>query len=147
MREYITPEHFAIAKSNGISQRNLTRRVYIDGWSINRAITQPIKKHNFTQEQLKKFYALEYSREQIHYYFKKYKTFERAYEIALKNKNKPKRIFSDEQKEIILKSEIPYARVYQRVFFNGWSFEDATTIPTLDKTEIQSFIKEKRNVN
>lgn len=39
---YITPEHFATAKANGIPARTVSHRVYHLRWTIERATTQPM---------------------------------------------------------------------------------------------------------
>ncbi|MFS0783575.1 hypothetical protein [Bacillus sp. 1P06AnD] len=46
MKNYLTPEHYAIAELNGISEKSLKSRVYHQGWDIERAIMQPVKKQN-----------------------------------------------------------------------------------------------------
>lgn len=39
---YVTPEDYEIAERNGINAENVTQRVYVYGWEIERAITQPL---------------------------------------------------------------------------------------------------------
>jgi len=41
---YVTPEQYHAAKQNGISERLVTERVRTNGWSIEKAITQPSRK-------------------------------------------------------------------------------------------------------
>ena len=41
---YITPEDYRIAEGNGLSRKDVYRRVYEENWSIKRAITTPKRK-------------------------------------------------------------------------------------------------------
>lgn len=41
---YLTDEHYAIAAENGICQNTLYYRFHVCGWSINNAITTPVRK-------------------------------------------------------------------------------------------------------
>ncbi|MDP4158401.1 MAG: hypothetical protein Q8911_01375 [Bacillota bacterium] len=50
---YITPEQYEIAAKNGIRANTLNTRVRSYGWSIERAISQPIQKHYVWGELLK----------------------------------------------------------------------------------------------
>jgi hypothetical protein len=42
---YLTEEDFAIAAQNGVSRNRAHMRYYVDGWSKERALTEPVKKH------------------------------------------------------------------------------------------------------
>jgi hypothetical protein len=44
MEDVLTEEHYLIAKKNGISRPNVQQRYDDYGWSIERAITEPIKQ-------------------------------------------------------------------------------------------------------
>jgi hypothetical protein len=43
--QYLTPQHYKTAEQNGITPRALEQRVRVLGWSINEAITKPLKGH------------------------------------------------------------------------------------------------------
>lgn len=45
-REVITFEAYEKAIKNGISKRHVYQRVHVYGWSVERAITDPVKKRN-----------------------------------------------------------------------------------------------------
>ena len=42
---YITPKEYEIAESNGISAKNLNKRVREYGWKVEDAITKPLRKN------------------------------------------------------------------------------------------------------
>jgi hypothetical protein len=42
---YLSEEDFAAAIQNGVSRNRAHMRYYVAGWSKERAITEPIKKH------------------------------------------------------------------------------------------------------
>ena len=44
MSHYITPEDFKVAEANGLDRQLVHSRVYHRGWSVQRAITQPVKE-------------------------------------------------------------------------------------------------------
>jgi len=44
IKQYLTPEDYEIAESNGISERLVYERFYINDWTAERAITQPVKR-------------------------------------------------------------------------------------------------------
>jgi hypothetical protein len=44
--KFLSEEHIATAKANGINYKNLFNRVYELDWEIDRAITEPVKKHS-----------------------------------------------------------------------------------------------------
>ena len=41
IKQYLTPEDYEIAESNGISERLVYERFYINDWTAERAITEP----------------------------------------------------------------------------------------------------------
>ena len=43
---YIEPQDYETAARNGIHKRAVDQRVRVQGWDIDRAITQPVGKHN-----------------------------------------------------------------------------------------------------
>ncbi|PGE00006.1 hypothetical protein [Bacillus pseudomycoides] len=45
-KEVITFEDYDKATENGISKANVYQRVHVYGWSVERAITEPVKKRN-----------------------------------------------------------------------------------------------------
>ena len=42
---YVTPQQYDIALTNGLNERLVTERVRTNGWSVERAITEPSRKH------------------------------------------------------------------------------------------------------
>jgi hypothetical protein len=46
MRKYITPEQYETAERNGINKKALENRYHFLGWSIERAITEPLKDYD-----------------------------------------------------------------------------------------------------
>lgn len=40
---HITPEQYEIARLNGIGKKNVENRVWGHGWTVERAITQPLR--------------------------------------------------------------------------------------------------------
>lgn len=52
--KYISDEDYKIAAANGISRNNVTNRVNTLGWSIEKAITTPIKTYKKTNYGIKK---------------------------------------------------------------------------------------------
>lgn len=47
---YLTPEDIKTAKDNGISEANAKNRVYNLGWSVERAIKEPLRKRDKTDK-------------------------------------------------------------------------------------------------
>lgn len=45
-RYYVTPKDYEVAKQNGIDEQRVYTRVYMHGWNIERAITEPVRSYN-----------------------------------------------------------------------------------------------------
>ena len=126
MREYITPEDYAIAEANGIPAHRVAHRIQQNGWSKQRAITTPVNDHLLSP---KVRHYLEKALENgVHR-----NTFRNrlnrgiAPEDAWKTQKK-----SDMLKpwvELALSNGIKYSTFFGRVNNYKWTYEEAATIP------------------
>lgn len=48
---YVSPEEYEIALKNGIKKENVYQRVYRYNWSIQRAITTPVRKRDMSYKE------------------------------------------------------------------------------------------------
>lgn len=138
---YVEPHHYEIAKQNGISKKNLINRVYEKGWTIERAISQPVKirsTHDWEKwESVAKVSKSTYM-QRVRGGWEKDKA---ALTPALSRKevvalsNNPRKIFTDIQEAEMLKKDIPRATAYMRVKKLGWSIDKAISTPVISKSE------------
>ena len=63
---YITPKDYETAESNGLTKKDVYRRVYEENWSIERAISTPKMKMKpatkYTKEEIEFFKSKNYRR-------------------------------------------------------------------------------------
>ena len=140
--DYLTPEDFATAEKNGISEERAKARFYKMGWSKQRAITQKLKK---PQHDWNKYHHQSLVTAQTFYQrIKKGMTPEEA---ALtpplpKGCRFGKTIkITQEHMEQAVKNGIKVSTLYARVYNYDWDVERAVTEPIhehcrrkLDKT-------------
>ncbi|OIJ17089.1 hypothetical protein BKP37_00680 [Anaerobacillus alkalilacustris] len=130
----ITPHHREIARENGIPDTALEARVYKHGWTVQEAITKPVRKNDLEQLDGYKEYLALAKKNNIHP-----QTFKHRVEIGFSmeeaatiptNELRKKR---DDQEwiELALKNGIKYTTYIQRTNLLGWTPEQAATTPPL----------------
>lgn len=133
---YVTPEDYKVAEKNGLSRKDLYRRVYEENWSINRAITtpkmkiKPMTKYTEEQKAIIKENGLN-TRIVSQRIFRGW-TIERAINtppVQPKDKahGRGRYKYRDEIINIVLNNGIKLDTFYRRVR-DGWSIDDASTI-------------------
>lgn len=139
---YLTDEHYEIAKENGITKKHLENRVYSKAWTIERAISEPLKRrsnHNWDAK---------WSKVAIVPKVRFMKRVQNGWDQEraamtpiinqselMKERNKAIRTFSDEQEKKRIKNNIPLQTAYLRVKKLNWSKEDAVTRPVMSVEE------------
>ena len=143
--EYLTEEDLKIAESNGISRKNALQRVYLYGYSIEDAITKPLRNKGGTGEWMKwKETALAHGIDCAAFY-NRVKHYGYTPEEAATNppqkrsviqakgietrKRKGTIIMDRKDIEEAEANGIKKATFSSRVHNLGWSIEDAKTLP------------------
>lgn len=142
MTYYISPESYETAKANGISEINVYHRVYSLGWTVERAITEPVRKSEaFTSDwlavALKNGISRDRFRNRVRYLgwgeeraaITPVLTPHEVGKLGAAATPKVSRYFTDEQRERLKKMGIAEATARQRIDLYGWSVEEATTKP------------------
>ena len=156
---YLTPDDYKQAEKNGITYKQLYRRVYIENWNKDRAINTPMRKVNDRKKWLKvarqngikdnAFYmrvnALGWTEQRAA--TTKTKSTKEITETARSKRGRkiPKK-YLKQAKENGIKEATFYTRVYRY----GWSYEDASTIDPRRNTNgmrniINAEIKERES--
>ena len=142
---YITPGEYEIAQENGISKRQLEKRVRNYGWKIERAINEPPqKKRTIPKEIIQRAEAngISYStlRQRIHRFGWEH---ERACTEPLQDRKKQavkmQQAMRKHPIELVKQAEkngIKYDTFISRVNKYGWNIHEAATKPTMTKREI-----------
>lgn len=136
---YLEPHHYEIAEKNGIPRDTAYSRFYKKGWTVERAITQPIMKrsdHGWSKwKDVAKVSKDTYMQRVRDRGWDQ----ERAALTPSYRKKKFKRagyrVFTEEQEEKMKKNGIDRITAYMRVHKLGWTKEDAVTIPLVDREE------------
>lgn len=132
----ITPQHIKIAEKNGIQKKTVQSRVYASGWTVQEAITIPLRN------------KLKGNIDGFDYYFKKAeengvhpitfysrirlgKTLKEASEMSIKTITEEEK----EWREAATKNGISQNTYYHRVNYLGWSKLEASTLPPLKPGE------------
>ena len=152
MSYYIEPTHYEIAESNGIPKKHVDNRFYEKGWTIERAITQPILKRSTHEwdkwKDVSKVSRVTYMQRVRsgwnHERAALTPTLSRKDIVALSND--PRKIFTDDQESLMKKNNIHRATAYMRVKKLGWSVEKAVSVPTTDKSESLKRARDKSNM-
>lgn len=135
---YITPEDYRIAEGNGLSRKDVYRRVYEENWSIKRAITTPKRKikpmTKYTEKQKSIIKENGLTTRIVSQRICRGWDIERAINIPFvkpkeKASGRGRYKYSDEIINIVLSNGIKLDTFYRRVR-DGWSISDASTIPT-----------------
>ena len=127
MREnywYITPEDYETAAKNGINKRLLYHRVYVYGWSIERAINTKKKGENISSEAFKEAAKKGIDRATVFSRLRHGWSEEKALTTPIGNAGKrvlPEWVYKEADKH-----NIRYDVVYNRVK-RGWDLERACT--------------------
>ena len=146
---YITPEEYGIAFKNGISKKNLERRIRDCGWDKKKAISLPIRKQ---KKNMKKWIQLAekngislstfYRRINKNWDIEKAATIPTGTtkDVIGKMINKHKK-YSDEVLNLIKKNNIPYKTFTGRLK-RGWSIEKASTTSPLSSKDVCELARE-----
>jgi len=139
LKLYITPEEYATAAKNGIPEGLVSYRVRTTGWSVERAITEPVRVRKPNKSRKKwgavaKENGIKYNTYLARIY--KGMTEEEAATTpvlsrldAAKKAAKANKRFSAETLEIAKRNGICYSTMNTRLR-NGWSLEEAITVKT-----------------
>lgn len=141
MNYYIEPHHYEIAESNGISKKHVNNRFYEKGWTLERAITQPLKKrsdHDWDKwkevsKVSKVIYMQRVRKGWDHKKAALTPTLSRSEVVALSNN--PRKIFTEEQERLMKSNGINRSTAYMRVKKLGWPIEKAVITPIIDTDE------------
>jgi hypothetical protein len=136
---YITPEEYAIGESNGISERRVYARVNYDNWSIERAITEPLKKNKY--KILFDEWKPVCDKNGV-----SYETFRKR--MAKKNMTPekaaakiPEPKITDEHKALAAQNGIPEGTLEQRVYSYRWDPMKAATDPVKTQFRRKGIVK------
>ena len=141
--KYITPEEYKIAAENGISENTVNARVRRSGWSVKRAITEPVRKRIDHGDWVKvaKENGISPSTYSTRIHHLKWTPEEAATipvmtrrEAGEKTKPSPRIKLSKELIEKAEKHDISRKNLYTRIKL-GWDEETAATHPILTKAE------------
>jgi len=151
---YISPEDYKTAEQNGISPGTLEQRIRGLAWDMKTATTKPPRQQipilkEWRERAEKNGICYETLRKRIN---KWEWEVERAITQPLidRRKNlseiaKGRRKYPIETLEKAEKNGIAYATFRQRLY-NGWSIEDASTIPVMSRTDITHIIKNEYGI-
>ncbi|MFD2704191.1 hypothetical protein [Salibacterium lacus] len=133
---YITPEDYETAASNGIKTATLHTRVHLNGWDIDRAVTQPVRRKRSHGDWPKIAEANGISKHR--YYTRVYHGYapERAatmppltLEERVDKMTRDRRRFTDEQIRRAREHGVSRRLLQQRVVKQHWDVERAITEP------------------
>lgn len=134
----VVPQHYEIAEKNGISKGAVKSRVYGLGWTVQKAITEPLMKADF--ERPKEYYDyLEKAKSNGITNATYYSRIRRGWspeEAATKELIKPQDFKRRDKKwmELAVENGIS-ARTYRGRVYNGWTEEEAATTKILKTGE------------
>jgi hypothetical protein len=129
---YLTPEDYEIAERNGIPRGYATSRFYTKNWSRERAITEPVKKHNGPWKAWKETCKQTgISRSSFNRRVQKGMTPEEAATTppTPPNKKAKRTLLTDEQVEIAKQNGIGYSTLVVRISQYKWPIEKAIHTP------------------
>lgn len=137
---YITPEEYAIAEKNGIPSKRVYARVNSDNWSIERAITEPVRLPKANSELYQAW--LKYGKGNVSYptFRKRVSKWGDSYERAGRKVQDEFKI-TDEHRALADKNGIPQSTLEARVYQYKWDPMQAATDP------IQTKYRRKGRVN
>lgn len=136
-RFYITPEDYLTAAKNGLTRKDVYRRVYELNWIVERAISEPklimSPRTEYTKDErammIKNDITPTLVTKRINSGWERKVAVSTPKGVGRKNKcNKKKSKYADEVFEAIKNNGIKLDTFYWRVR-NGWSVERATTTP------------------
>lgn len=135
--EYLTPEDFIVAEQNGISRDRVLDRYY-DGWSKNRAITQPVRTISAERAKYREIAEQNgISNENFSNRIRRGWTLDEASTIPLgQHRELPGSIHAKLSKEQIAEAErngIPRSTLFNRVYTLLWPVDKAITVPVNKK--------------
>lgn len=138
---YIEPHHYETAEKNGISKKYVDNRFYEKGWTLERAITQPLRErstHGWDKwkdvaKVSKKAYMQRVRLGWEHEKAALTPTLSRK-EVATLSATKHS-LFTPEQVELMKENNIPRMTAYMRVKKLGWTKEKAVTEPIVSNKE------------
>lgn len=149
---FITDEEYKIAESNGINKRAVYQRVNY-GWSIQRAITQPLKKlKRHSPEALNRANSVGVSRAAYYNRISLGWSIEKASSTPIMTKediyknNSIKNTKYPQYKSLAEKNGVPYSTFKRRVK-DGWSIKDAYTVKPMSKSEAGKITKKHKHLN
>ncbi len=136
---YITPEDYATARENGISEESVYQRVYKQDWDIDRAVTEPINtqyhKTGIWDEWRDKAvvgYKTFQSRMHLGWSAEKAALTPRTSQAE---RNRARSSFTEEQLAIAESNGISRGVLSQRFHSYKWPMEKAITTPVMSKNE------------
>ena len=145
---YITDDDFETAEANGIKTLTVKNRVYRDGWDIDRAITQPVEKHDpFCKGWHDWKDKALVSKSTYLSRVRKGWTYEEAAltkPMTHSEASRKKRKYSEELYRIARENGISEGVVRYRVSQMKWDIEKAITTPLMSKGEAGKIAMEKR---
>lgn len=138
---YVTPEEYEEAKKIGLSEKDIYRRIHEENWSKKRAINTPKKKIRpsikYTEEQKRIIKENGLTTRIVSLRRHRGWSMEKAintpkFKPQQKANGRDRYKYSDEIINIVLKNGIKLDTFYRRVR-NGWSIDEASTIPVNSK--------------
>lgn len=138
MTFYITPEEYAIAEKNGIHAARVYARVNSDNWSIERAITEPVRPPKAQSEMYQNW--LKYGKDKVGYptYRKRVRKGD-SYEWAGRKYEAIK--IKPEHRALAIKNGIPEGTFEARVYNRKWDPLKAATEPINTKYRRKGVVK------
>lgn len=122
----ISLEQYAIAASNGIGKKTLHTRVYLNDWDMERAITQPVIKHDGVWNQWEPVSKV--SKTAFYTRIHRGMTPEEAALTPMTTKKDKGRI-KEEHLKIAAENGISKGTLHSRVYIYNWPLEKAITTP------------------
>lgn len=122
----ISSEQYQIAESNGIGRKTLHTRVYLNDWDMERAITQPVIKHEGIWNQWEPVSKV--SKTAFYTRIHRGMTPEEAALTPMTTKKNTGRIKEEHYKRAEANG-IAKGTVHSRVYIYNWDVERAVTQP------------------
>jgi hypothetical protein len=144
-----TPQHFAIAEGNGISKGTVKSRIYKLGWTIQEAITVPVRKALKKPEGYDKYYQLAIQNGLSRITFRDrirngWDLEEAATKSPLDSRNR--RRMDKEWIDLAIENGIGYRTYLNRVDRLGWTPKEAATTKKLSKGEYSNAVRKERSL-
>lgn len=143
MKTYVTPEDYAIAEANGLTAKHVYDRVYVMGWTVERAISQPLRKKKSTHDWEKWEHVAVVSKQlylaRVRYgwtHEKAAMTPKLPKDRTWNKQHRRSKFLTVEQEKIMRQNGLSRCTVLARVLRSNWSIEKAITTPAMTKQEV-----------